>query len=57
MLGYLSGTLASFFVGKDAENPQSDVASQATLDRIHAELSALRAELTQGRGDGAGPHP
>ncbi len=51
VLGFLTGALASFFVGKDAENPQSDVASQATLDRIHAELVALRSELARGRGE------
>jgi voltage-gated potassium channel len=45
VFGYFTATLASFFMGQDAEAEDSDVASAAQIDAVHAEVKALRREL------------
>jgi len=45
MFGYVTATLATFFVGRDAENQEGEVASEQTLRAISAELEAVRREL------------
>lgn len=48
VFGYLTASLATFFVGRDAEAPSGEVAGQASLDALRAEIAALRAELRAG---------
>lgn len=45
VLGYITATLASFFVGRDAEAESGEVAGEAALESIRAELAGLRAEV------------
>jgi len=40
--GYLTATLATFFVGRDAENEKAEVAGAKSIERLHEELRALR---------------
>jgi voltage-gated potassium channel len=45
VFGYITASLASYFVGRDAERPDAEVAGQASNDQLRDELEALRAEL------------
>ena len=45
VFGYLTASLATFFVGRDAEDPDAAVAGQATLDALRAEIVALRSDI------------
>jgi voltage-gated potassium channel len=49
ILGYTAGTLASFFMGQDAADPEAELADGKTLQRLEAEIQSLRAELRQAR--------
>ncbi len=52
ILGYVTASLATFFIGRDAQDPDGEVAGEAALGAIQAELAALRAELRAARGGG-----
>lgn len=49
MFGYVTATLATYFVGQEAESRETEIASATSIQALHAEVSALRAELA-GRG-------
>ncbi|QJX46227.1 potassium channel family protein [Hymenobacter taeanensis] len=50
VFGYFTATLATFFMGRDAENPQAEVAGADAVAALHEEVRQLRAELRQSRG-------
>jgi voltage-gated potassium channel len=45
VFGYVTATLATFFVGRDAENPEAEVAGAKEIAALQAEVAALRTEL------------
>ncbi len=45
VLGYITATLASFFVGRDAQDKRGPVAGTDEIDALRAEIAALRADL------------
>jgi len=45
ILGYVTASLASFFIGRDADDPEGEVAGERALAAVQAELAALRAEI------------
>jgi voltage-gated potassium channel len=45
VFGYVTATLATFFVGRDAAAGDAEVAGQASVDRLSEEVRSLRAEL------------
>jgi voltage-gated potassium channel len=45
VFGYVTATLATFFVGRDAENPDAEVAGAKAIAELQAEITALRTEL------------
>ena len=45
VLGYITATLASFFVGRDAQKPAGPLAGSGDLDRVLREVRAIRTEL------------
>jgi voltage-gated potassium channel len=45
VFGYVTATLATFFVGRDAENPDAEVAGAKEIADLQAEIAALRTEL------------
>jgi len=45
MFGYVTATLATFFVGRDAENDAAELAGANQLAELQNELSALREEI------------
>ena len=50
VFGYLTATIASFFVGRDAEADAPAQPAVKGIESLHAELAALRAELRAARG-------
>ena len=49
VLGYITATVASFFIGRDAEEKDGPVAGSAELEALTREVRALRAALAPGR--------
>jgi voltage-gated potassium channel len=47
ILGYVTASLASFFVGRDADSEEGEIASSKTLRSLCDEISSLRSELRQ----------
>jgi voltage-gated potassium channel len=45
VFGYVTATLATFFVGRDAENPEAEVAGVKEITALQAEIAALRTEI------------
>ena len=45
VFGYITATLATFFVGRDAASEQAEIAGAADLRLLRAEIAALREEL------------
>ncbi|MEB3310639.1 MAG: ion transporter [Snowella sp.] len=45
VFGYVTATLATFFVGRDADNPNAEVAGTKEIAALQTEISALRTEL------------
>jgi voltage-gated potassium channel len=43
--GYVTATLATFFVGQDAENDEAELAGAKSIQALQAEVSALRTEI------------
>ena len=51
VFGYVTATLATFFVGRDAENPEGEVAGERALRELRDEVAALRTELRRTGGE------
>jgi len=45
VLGYITATLASFFVGRDAQKPSGPLAGSGELEQVLREVRALRLEV------------
>lgn len=45
VFGYVTATLATFFVGRDAEDDTAEIASAKSIEALHAEIKALRAQV------------
>ena len=54
VFGYVTAALATFFIGRDAESDQAEVAGEHSVRALRAELAALHAEL---RGLRSGDRP
>jgi len=60
VLGYVTATLATYFIGRDAENDTAEVAGSAQLITLREEIRALRDEmraLAERRSDSVPQHP
>lgn len=60
VFGYVTATLATFFIGRDAENDTAEVAGSAQLITLSEEIRALRDEmraLAERRSDSVPQHP
>jgi voltage-gated potassium channel len=52
IFGYITASIASFFIDQDAESGEAEVASERSIERLRAEIVALRAEIrTLGGGE------
>jgi voltage-gated potassium channel len=45
VFGYVTATLATFFIGRDAEDPKAEVAGAQSIKELRAEIGALRQEI------------
>lgn len=45
VFGYLTGAIATFFIGTDAENDQAEIAGAKSIQALHDEIAALRADI------------
>ncbi|MEG3193377.1 ion transporter [Lysobacter sp. D1-1-M9] len=54
VFGYVTATLASFFVGRDAEDDTAEIAGERSIAGLHEEIAALRRELVAQRRPGEG---
>ncbi len=45
VFGYVTATLATFFVGRDAENAESEIASAEDIKTLRGEIALLREEI------------
>lgn len=45
ILGYVTATLATFFIGRDAENEEAEVAGAKSVEALRLEIAALRSEV------------
>jgi voltage-gated potassium channel len=45
VFGYVTATIASYFVNSDASDPSSDVADEVTIKTVLAEVRALRQQI------------
>lgn len=50
IVGYVTAALASFFVGRDAESKEGEVAGEPALRALRDEVAALREEIRALRG-------
>jgi hypothetical protein len=47
VFGYVTATLATFFVGRDAEDDGAELASAKSIAELRAEIAALRADINR----------
>lgn len=45
VFGYVTATLATFFVGRDAENAESEIAGAEDIKALRDEIALLREEI------------
>jgi voltage-gated potassium channel len=45
IFGYVTATIATFFVGQDANDEEGDLTSEKSVRALQAEIVALRKEL------------
>ncbi len=45
VFGYLTAAIATFFVGRDAEDNEAEIAGAKSIEALHAEIKALRTEI------------
>jgi voltage-gated potassium channel len=45
VFGYLTATLATFFVGRDAESAEGEIAGALSVEELRTEIVLLREEL------------
>ena len=45
ILGYVAAALATFFIGRDAENEKAEIAGERALNALRDEIAAIRVEL------------
>ncbi len=45
VFGYLTAAIATFFIGRDAENEQAELAGGDSIAALQTEIAALRAEI------------
>ena len=54
VFGYVTATLASFFVGRDAEAVEGEIASARSIEALRAEIAELRGEVRAALGERGG---
>lgn len=47
VFGYVTATIATFFIGRDAEDDEGELAGAKSIAALQSEIAALRAEIQQ----------
>ena len=47
VFGYVTATLATFFIGRDAENSEAEIASASEIAALRAEVQSIRADTRE----------
>ena len=47
IFGYVTATLATYFVGRDAEAEEGELAGAKAIAELKAEITSLRAEISK----------
>ncbi|NJN87287.1 MAG: two pore domain potassium channel family protein, partial [Leptolyngbyaceae cyanobacterium SL_7_1] len=47
VFGYITATLATFFIGQDAEDERAEIAGERSIKALREEIAALRSEIQQ----------
>jgi voltage-gated potassium channel len=47
VFGYVTATLATFFIGRDADDDEAELAGAKSIEALHAEIAALREEIQE----------
>ena len=47
VFGYMTAALASFFIGRDAERDDAEIAGRGAIEALRADIAALRESLSQ----------
>ena len=47
VFGYLTATIATFFLGRDAEDKHSELAGKKQMEELRKEIAALRSTLAE----------
>ncbi len=45
VFGYVTATLATFFIGQDADDDEAEIAGMKSIDALRNEITALRSEI------------
>ena len=45
VFGYITATLATYFIGRDAESDEAEIVGMDTVEKLRAEIQGLRAEI------------
>ncbi|OWY67904.1 potassium channel protein [cyanobacterium TDX16] len=45
VFGYLTAAIATFFIGRDADDDSAEIAGTRSIEALHAEITALRQEI------------
>jgi hypothetical protein len=45
IFGYLTAVFAAFFIGRDAEDPKSEIPNQTSIHQLSAEVALLRKAI------------
>jgi voltage-gated potassium channel len=45
VFGYVTATIATFFIGRDAESDDAELASAKSIELLRMEIAALREDL------------
>ena len=49
VFGYVTASLATFFIGRDADDPNAEVAGATAIEALRADIASLRQEMLRGR--------
>lgn len=47
VFGYVTATLATFFIDRDADDDEAELAGAKSIQLLQSEIAALRAEIQQ----------
>lgn len=45
VFGYLTAAIATFFIGRDADDDEAEIAGAKSIEALHTEITALRQEI------------